>query len=141
MSEIKPPRDKFAREMAALNYGLKLREREVEARALTSTKGQQPPKPRNTTTFNTFTNALDFVNTEITNSLKKISWKRLSTQYKTQFICDYIDKCERLDEKQRNTLKQIVTKANGELDNASIEYDMVKTRVVRLNYAFEDIMI
>jgi hypothetical protein len=141
MSEIKTPRDKFAREMAALNYGLKLREREIQARALTSTKGQQPSKPRNTTTFNTFTNALDFVNMEITNSLKKISWKRLSTQYKTQFICDYIDKCERLDDRQKGTLKQLVTKANGELDDASIEYDMSKTRIVRLNYAFEGITI
>lgn len=129
---------KFTRELAALNYGLAVREREIAARTQNSPTADSKTKNRQVTTFTKFENALSFVDDEISKSLKKVSWKRLTPSYKLKFMREYLERCDFLDDQQRNECIKYLKTTKGDVD---VDYDMLQTRVTKLNFDWQGISL
>lgn len=129
---------KFYKEIAALNYGLSKREKEVCARNANRAIYEDSGTNRKVTTFQSFQGMLDFVDDEITTSLRKTSWKKLSHQYKIKFAKEYILNLDINPQVKDNLLQNIETTIN-KLNN--VDYDQHNTKVIKLNLTHEGVQV
>ena len=133
---------KFSKELAALNYGLVMREREVakraEARGIDAYEEAEKRKVQQAQRVSKLSEVFDMVDNEIKATLKKTSWKRLSGSYRLKFIKDYIKQLSGVD---RNGKKQVISEVTklGVENLDKVEYSMDSTRVVRLNIVVDGV--
>jgi hypothetical protein len=128
--DAKPKKVPFVKEIAALNYGMAVREQDIKNRAWNS--GKPDDKKRKQITNINKESMFDFVENEIFSTLKKTPWKRLNDAYKMKFVTEFIAENDVISDKNKSKIVKHLIKHIDELDD--VDYDMMTMKITKLNY-------
>lgn len=131
---------KFAKELGTLNYGIAVKEREYAAREEKRFDGKREKQSTKTTQFAKLSDMFNLVDQEISDTLHKTSWKRLTSTYKWKFAKIHILKVCKENNIDKIKTKEILTHLKSECSKwAKVDYDMENTVITKLNITYAEL--
>lgn len=127
---------KFCKEISALNYGLRQREKVLAERAEVSQRPVAAFKRGNTTTFSSLSSIFGDIDNEIERELRKTKWPRLVDSYKMKFIKVYIDELTSIGKTDKSAVVRQLKDKNKYRDLENVSYDMELMKVSNLGETF-----